>query len=197
MKRILYLLVTISMILSFASCQENEAKISCKECGTSILQSYNFCSNCGVNLKISDANETSAQTENNALNKDEMLKIAETVDIKTLDSSRKNMAKAKQDYCDKVIKVLGGIVQEIEEDHVVLLSEIKSNPYGTSYSYSEADKTIIVYLSADELASLNFTDEITVIGLMTTNFEEIKYGTIYSQTESIKVFIMENAYLVH
>lgn len=54
-----------------------------------------------------------------------------------------------------------------------------------------------MYLSEDELATLNFTDEITVIGLMTTNFEEIKYGTIYSQTESIKVFIMENAYLVH
>lgn len=199
MKKIFCLFVIISIVWTFTSCQIKDDEITCTECGEIILQSNNYCSNCVGNVKVTVSDKTPSQIENIVLSKDEMLEVAETIDIKTLDQSRNNIVKAKQEYGDKVMKVTGGFVSKIEEDHVTLISEIKysgdiKGTTNSTWSLSYDDQTINVYMGEDDLANISFADEIIVVGLITTNFEELEYELEYGG--NIKVFVMENAYLI-
>lgn len=70
MKRILCLLVIISMVLAMVSCQSQEEKSTCKKCGTSTSTSSNYCSNCGNKTNeneeaLSESSESGSKNDQN------------------------------------------------------------------------------------------------------------------------------------
>lgn len=89
MKKLLCLLAILAIVLSLTSCQTQEDKITCTECGASIIQSSNYCSNCGT--KVGSTVETTSvmtsettTSETTMLTKEEMLELAEDFDFEKM-----------------------------------------------------------------------------------------------------------------
>lgn len=115
-----------------------------------------------------------------SMTKEEMLQVAEEVSCTYIqNASTKNIASAKQQYCDKVMQLYGQI-WSIEEDHIVM---------------GGPDYLVDVYLPLDEIITLENQQVITVVGKTTDeiidtteNVAEYSFDHSYYQ--------MPNAYLV-
>ena len=85
-----------------------------------------------------------------ALSKEEMLEQAEEVDANVINNeSFENFARAKQNYCNKILK-LEGMIQSIGEDHIEL-------GYNSTY-------VVDVYLPIDEIMMLEVGQSVVVVG---------------------------------
>lgn len=123
-----------------------------------------------------------SETEEPVMTKEEMLQVAEEVSWTDIqNASVKNIASAKQQYCDKVIQ-LDGKIWSIEEDHIVI--------GGTGDKY-----LVDVYLPLDEIITLENQQIITVVGKTT---DEIVNTTenVAEYSFDFSYYQMPNAYLV-
>lgn len=94
--------------------------------------------------------ETEATAAKDSMSKEEMLAQAEEVNASVINNeSFENFARAKQTYCNKILK-LKGMVQSIAEDHIEL-------GYNSTY-------VIDVYLPMDEILTLEVGQQIAVVG---------------------------------
>lgn len=115
--------------------------------------------------------------------KEEMLAVAEefsTVNIQN--DSIDNIVRAKQTYCNKTL-LLSGYIRNIKETHVEL-----SASYGANYM-------VDVYLSVDELVTLEEGQAITVVGTTTDEIIEASENAA-EYTFDYSHYQMPNAYLV-
>ena len=118
------------------------------------------------------------------MSKEDMLSSSESVDMKDFtDAVDNNIVSAKQLYCGKTLEVTG-VVGEIKEDHIALV-------YESTYS----GKIIDVYLSTEELASLQLFQKIVVVGLTEDTVETVSTTVRGYDTEELH-FPMKQAYLV-
>ena len=91
--------------------------------------------------------------EQSKMSKEEMLTIAEEVDTADIfTETNNNQVKAESLYCGKVLKLSGEVVK-IERDHIVILCD--------GYNFSVL---IDVYLSTEEIAMVNNSQIIAVVG---------------------------------
>ncbi|MDE6932027.1 MAG: hypothetical protein K2P37_05005 [Oscillospiraceae bacterium] len=123
-----------------------------------------------------------SETEEPVMTKEEMLQVAEEVSWTDIqNASVKNIASAKQQYCDKVMQ-LDGKIWSIEEDHIVI--------GGTGDNY-----LVDVYLPLDEIITLENQQIITVVGKTT---DEIVNTTenVAEYSFDFSYYQMPNAYLV-
>ncbi len=123
-----------------------------------------------------------SETEEPVMTKEEMLQVAEEVSWTDIqNASVKNIASAKQQYCDKVMQ-LDGKIWSIEEDHIVI--------GGTGDKY-----LVDVYLPLDEIITLENQQIITVVGKTT---DEIVNTTenVAEYSFDFSYYQMPNAYLV-
>ena len=122
------------------------------------------------------------ETEEPAMTKEEMLQVAEDVSwVDIQNASVKNIVKAKQQYCNKVMQ-LKGKIWSIEQDHIVIGGDA-------------ANYLVDVYLPLDEIITLENQQVITVVGKTTdeiidTTENVAEYSFDYSYYQ------MPNAYLV-
>lgn len=124
-----------------------------------------------------------ACSTNKALTKEEMLSVAieaHASDIE-LDSS-KNIAGAKQKYCNKTL-LLSGMVRKIKEDYI----EVSA--------LGSPDYIIDVYLPLEELVNLEESQYITVVGTTTDEITESSENVI-EYTYNYKHYQMPVAYFV-
>lgn len=106
-------------------------------------------------------NKTNSEAKEKVLSKEEMLAQALEIDIGNICSaSGANLASAKNEYCEKIIK-LTGIVERINEDHVVLKRA------------GESSYCVDVYLPSEELVSIKRNYQITVVGKTSVDIIEI------------------------
>ncbi len=107
--------------------------------------------------------ETTAPTETE-MTKAEMLASALQVQIHEINNaSVENLAKAKMDYCDKVLEIKGQI-SKIAEDYVVI---------------GNADYVVNVYLPLEELATLQAFQQVTIVGQTTDAIIKSGFGGHY------------------
>ena len=122
-------------------------------------------------------------SDTSQMSKEDMLSSAESVAMKDFtDAVDNNIVSAKQLYCGKVLEVTG-IIGEIKEDHIALVYK----------SYSR--KIIDVYLSTEELATLQPRQKIVVVGLTEDTVETVSTTVRGYDTEELH-FPMKQAYLV-
>ena len=117
-----------------------------------------------------------------SMTKEEMLQIAEEVLwVDMQNASAENIARAKQQYCNKVIQLEGEIFS-IEEDHIVM-------------GGGGADYYIDIYLPLEEILMLEPGQVISVVGKTT---DEIIEATehIAEYTFDNSYYQMPNAYLI-
>ena len=109
--------------------------------------------------------ETTAP-EVTVLTKEEMLEQATEVQAHEIDNtSHENLALAKQNYCNTVLKVTGQIAR-IAEDHIEL---------GTGWY------VVDVYLPIDELVTLQANQQVTIVGQTTESIEKDSNGMSHYQ----------------
>lgn len=117
------------------------------------------------------------------MTKDEMLDIAEEYSASDIQSdSLNNIVSAKQKYCNKTISV-SGRVRNIKENFIELSAHYNSN------------YIIDVYLSEEELVTLEEGQEITIVGTTTDEIIEAT-ETVAQYTFNYSHYQMPAAYLV-
>ena len=108
--------------------------------------------------------------------KEELLETAQVVDYKVLQSAlQENKVRAQEAYVGNVYQY-SGFVTAVEEEYV------------------ELDATIYVYLSSEELASLNVGERINVVGTIET--ADLLTQTFMMNTKDVPTIEMKNAYYV-
>ena len=125
--------------------------------------------------------ETEVETK---LSKEEMIAQAEEVKASAMNNDcMSNVAKAKQTYCDKVIKT-SAYVYTVNEDHVVLACSKESG----------AQVCIAVYLSNEDLVNVESSSVITVVGTISTiENRDFNWG---GMTVNYPHYVMDTAYLI-
>lgn len=122
------------------------------------------------------------ETDEPVMTKEEMLQVAEEVswsDIQT--ATAENIARAKQQYCNKVMQLYGRI-WSIEEDHIVI-------------GGNGANALIDAYLPLEEIVTLELNQYIYVVGKITDDIIDTTEN-IDGYTFNYSCFQMPNAYLV-
>ena len=120
------------------------------------------------------------------LSKDEMLAAAEVVTLSQIEIDiNSNILKAKQLYCDKVLKVTG-IVVSVQEDYVEVGID------------TSVDGVVIdVHLPIEELLLLEKRQAVTIVGTTNDVVNETSSGSMMG-LEWVKThFTMPEAYLVN
>ncbi|MBQ4561415.1 MAG: hypothetical protein IJA55_03670 [Clostridia bacterium] len=167
MKKLLALLIAVIMCVSLFACGNNEVKEEQKDSAAA----------------ESDTVEKVEEPEEVLMTKEEMLKVAEAVDIKDINNDTlDNIARAKQLYCGKTL-LLSGFISEINEDHVVL---------STTTSVK-----VKVYLPIEELIDPIMEDglKITCVGQTSDDIStETSMAAGYEFEH--RMYSMENAYFV-
>lgn len=108
--------------------------------------------------------------------KEELLESAQVTDYKELQSAlQENKVRAQETYIGNVYQY-SGFVTAIEEEYV------------------ELDATIYVYLSREELASLDVKDRINVVGTIET--ADLLTQTSMMSKKDVPTIVMKNAYYV-
>lgn len=110
--------------------------------------------------------------------------LSQAVEVNAIDinnASFENMARAKQTYCGEVLKLKGSI-QSIEDDHIVLGS-------GSTY-------VVDVYLSMDEIVSVEVGQQVEVVGAMSEEVLDSEQN-IAEYTFEYVHYQMPGAYLVN
>ena len=147
---------------------------------------------CGSNAQTESKPKGEVQTESSQtetevetkLSKEEMIAQAEEVKASAMNNDcMSNVAKAKQTYCDKVIKT-SAYVYTVNEDHVVLACSKESG----------AQVCIAVYLSNEDLVNVESSSVITVVGTISTI--ENRDFTWGGMTVNYPHYVMDTAYLV-
>ena len=118
------------------------------------------------------------------VSKEEMLKNAQEIDIiDLLEDYGENSVRAKETHVGKTYTVTGYIF-DIKDDYVILT---ESRGYSSNFGLS----SLHVYLSKDELTSLNANNRITVVG----KIDEIDIDNV--KGTSLPYYKMNNAYCVY
>lgn len=178
MKRVLSLFLVLVMSLSITACNNSEP-IETDVVSTSgeVIESVE---------ETTIPKETTIP-EDPIMSKEEMLAIAEEYTVIDIhNDSVKNLARAKQKYCNKTI-LLTGVVYDILEDHVELLT--------SNYMYINSH-IVDVYLPLDELVLVESGQRITVVGTITDDIID-KSESIGQRTYNTKHYQMHNAYFVN
>ena len=116
------------------------------------------------------------------MSKEEMLAIAEEVDTADIfTETNNNQVKAESLYCGKTLKLSGEVVK-VEKDHIVILCD--------GYNFSVL---IDVYLSAEEMAMVNNSQIIAVVGNV-SKLEEREEAWSTGNLTSF-YYVMDVAYL--
>lgn len=125
---------------------------------------------------------TDIPPEQSKMSKEEMLAIAEEVDTADIfTETNNNQVKAESLYCGKVLKLSGEVVK-IERDHIVILCD--------GYNFSVL---IDVYLSTEEIAMVNNSQIIAVVGNV-SKLEEREEAWSTGNLTSF-YYVMDVAYL--
>lgn len=120
-------------------------------------------------------------TVKSKMSKEEMMTQAVEADATDINNeSFENVARAKQNYCNKILK-LKGTIQSIEEDHIQL---------GCNSTY-----VIDVYLPMEELVTLDDGQQVVVVGQTTDEIIESS-NNIAEYTFEYIHYQMPEAYLV-
>lgn len=135
----------------------------------SILLVLVMCLSLGACGGSNDAPKTEAPTETTApeetvMSKDEMLASAVPLEMYEINNaSVENIAKAKMDYCNKILQVNGQITQ-ITEEYIVI---------------SSGDYAIDVYLPLEELITLTLYQQVIIVGETTDEIVKAGFGGHY------------------
>lgn len=130
MKRLISLFLAIMMCIALAAC---------------------------ANASETDNSSTEAESKENILSKEELLESA--IEVKALDINNltiEDVNKAKEEYCDKTLKMTGPI-ERIEEEYIEI---------------GYHDCAIKVYLSSEEISMLEEGQQVTVVGQTSDSIEE-------------------------
>ena len=178
MKIIMSLILVFVMSLFFTACENSDpvetAEISTRDEVVEIIEETTI-------------PEETMPPEDPVMSKEEMLAIAEEYTVIDINNeSNKNLARAKQKYCNKTI-LLTGVVYDILEDHVELLT--------SNYKYNNSH-FVDVYLPLDELVLMESGQRITVVGTITDDIIDVS-KSVGQSTFNYKHYQMHNAYFVN
>ena len=147
---------------------------------------------CGSNMQTKSEPKGEIQTESSQtetevetkLSIEEMIAQAEEVKVSAMNNDcMNNVAKAKQTYCNKVIKT-SAYVYTVNEDHVVLACSKESG----------AQVCIAAYLSNEDIVNVESSSVITVVGTISTiENRDFNWG---GMTVNYPHYVMDIAYLV-
>lgn len=174
MKKLLALMLTAALALSLTSCGGDSGA------GYNNTPSTGNGDTTGTDTPNGGGEDSTQATE--SMTKEEMLQVAEEVSwVDIQNASVENIARAKQQYCDKVMQ-LDGKIWSIEEDHVVIGS-------------SGANYLVDVYLPLDEIITLENQQVITVVGKTTDEIIDTTEN-VAEYSFDFSYYQMPNAYLV-
>lgn len=145
MKKAISLILALVMCLSLCACGGGE-------------------SNTPNTPETTEAPTETTVPEETVMTKDEMLASAVHLEMYEINNaSVENIAKAKMDYCNKILQVNGQITQ-ITEEYIVI---------------SSGDYAIDVYLPLEELITLTLFQQVIIVGETTDEIVKAGFGGHY------------------